>query len=751
MKIARFARALLVSACLLLVLPAFASATVFEVDTVVDLTSGAGKECGAGEECSLRVALEKSNASSAVADTILFDLSVFQGQTTDVIFPATALPTITSPVEINGGTCLTAAGVNGPCVGVQGLSGEAVFKVEADDTSIYGLVIGGGSFGISVINSSDGFILRGSWIGFNFEGGSTENTNVGVFIDPGSDGATIGGTEAVRRNVFGNNGVGLDVEGADETTVQGNYFGVTPKGDEAAPNSKDIEVTDSTSGGGFEAENTVIGATVNTAAIESTDCDGGCNVISGALGTGIDLHGNGSGQNEAPASGPTTVQGNYVGLDAAGTNTIPNAQFDVLTGAAAEVLVGGFEPGAENFIAGGGYGVYGENGDDLEVVGNVIGIGPTGAALTPPSTAGIFVFALSLSSLEAGAAVIGNVVRMTGGIGIEHRFIGAEIVENEVEGGNTGILTKGSGNGSLIAGNFVQGSEDSGIILQNPDNEVLGNEVVEAGEAGIEIDPTAEIDISGNVLGGDLADDENAIFGSNDAAIEIFGIEESRNEVRRNRGSENGGPNFIRLRSVGLSEPGNGVDPPKITSAGKTEATGTAKPGALVRIFRKATTEAGEIAGFVAEAEANGSGQWKATYVGLPEGTLVAATQTLDGGTSELSGTSKTPPDPPSGCPAVPSQCPPPPPPPPDKTAPKVTIKKAPKAKSTATTAKFKFVSNEAGSTFQCKLDKGKFKKCKSPKTYKKLKPGKHVFKVKATDGAGNVSKALTRKFTVLE
>ena len=60
----------------------------------------------------------------------------------------------------------------------------------------------------------------------------------------------------------------------------------------------------------------------------------------------------------------------------------------------------------------------------------------------------------------------------------------------------------------------------------------------------------------------------------------------------------------------------------------------------------------------------------------------------------------------------------------PDTTAPKVTITKAPKAKSTSTTAKFKFKANEAGSNFQCKLDKGKFKNCRSPKTYKKLKPG---------------------------
>ncbi len=38
---------------------------------------------------------------------------------------------------------------------------------------------------------------------------------------------------------------------------------------------------------------------------------------------------------------------------------------------------------------------------------------------------------------------------------------------------------------------------------------------------------------------------------------------------------------------------------------------------------------------------------------------------------------------------------------------------------------------------FQCKLDKGKFKTCASPKTYRVLKPGKHSFQVRAVDATG--------------
>jgi hypothetical protein len=77
-------------------------------------------------------------------------------------------------------------------------------------------------------------------------------------------------------------------------------------------------------------------------------------------------------------------------------------------------------------------------------------------------------------------------------------------------------------------------------------------------------------------------------------------------------------------------------------------------------------------------------------------------------------------------------------PPAPDVTAPATSLRRAQlnQAKRKAT---FRFASAELGSTFSCKLDKKKFRPCTSPKTYKKLEPGKHVFRVKARDRAGNI------------
>lgn len=67
---------------------------------------------------------------------------------------------------------------------------------------------------------------------------------------------------------------------------------------------------------------------------------------------------------------------------------------------------------------------------------------------------------------------------------------------------------------------------------------------------------------------------------------------------------------------------------------------------------------------------------------------------------------------------------------------PKTSITDGPKKTTTKRATTFKFKSSASGSTFKCKLDKGPFADCESPYK-KKVKPGKHTFKVRATDSAG--------------
>jgi hypothetical protein len=74
----------------------------------------------------------------------------------------------------------------------------------------------------------------------------------------------------------------------------------------------------------------------------------------------------------------------------------------------------------------------------------------------------------------------------------------------------------------------------------------------------------------------------------------------------------------------------------------------------------------------------------------------------------------------------------------PDATPPPTSLRKA-SIQPGKRRATFQFASAEAGSTFTCKLDSQRFKACTSPKSYGNLKPGKHEFRVKARDRAGNV------------
>lgn len=84
--------------------------------------------------------------------------------------------------------------------------------------------------------------------------------------------------------------------------------------------------------------------------------------------------------------------------------------------------------------------------------------------------------------------------------------------------------------------------------------------------------------------------------------------------------------------------------------------------------------------------------------------------------------------------------------PPPDRTPPQTKIKSGPKGDTRSTKATFKFSSSESGSKFQCKLDGKAWGSCKSPKTYKNLKPGKHTFRVRARDKAGNTDQSPAKR-----
>jgi hypothetical protein len=85
-----------------------------------------------------------------------------------------------------------------------------------------------------------------------------------------------------------------------------------------------------------------------------------------------------------------------------------------------------------------------------------------------------------------------------------------------------------------------------------------------------------------------------------------------------------------------------------------------------------------------------------------------------------------------------------------DSTAPETTITSAPADPTNQTSAAFAFAADEAGSTFECELDGVGFTPCASPVSYSELTAGGHLFRVRATDPAGNAdSTPATHAWTI--
>ncbi|MCY1073568.1 kelch repeat-containing protein [Archangium lansingense] len=75
-----------------------------------------------------------------------------------------------------------------------------------------------------------------------------------------------------------------------------------------------------------------------------------------------------------------------------------------------------------------------------------------------------------------------------------------------------------------------------------------------------------------------------------------------------------------------------------------------------------------------------------------------------------------------------------------DTVAPDTTIASAPSNPTNETTATFTFLANEAGVSFECRLDGAAFfTACTSPASYAQLAEGPHSFRVRARDAAGNL------------
>jgi hypothetical protein len=288
-----------VLAVVLLLATGPAAAATFTVTTTAD--SGAG---------SLRQAIIDANTALG-ADVIEFAIP---GAGPHTIAPATALPALTGPVDIDGTTqsgavCPMAPGtaatllivLNGASAPGGADVGGLTFNDGSDGSTVSGLVLQNYNFPIWVADNSDDHTFTCNHIGTDVTGMAVVgNAQAGLWIK--GAGCTVGGFFPGSRNVIsgGANANGVMINGfdADGNTVANNYIGVGADGMSAIPNRIGVNIQ-------FGAGNLVDG-----------------NVISGNSLYGVAVGGGGS-----PA---TRVIRNVIGVAFDETTPLPNGEHGVI-------------------------------------------------------------------------------------------------------------------------------------------------------------------------------------------------------------------------------------------------------------------------------------------------------------------------------------------------------------------------------------------------------------------------------------
>lgn len=292
-----------------------------------------------------------------------------------------------------------------------------------------------------LIGFASGNLVQGNFIGTNAGGTSAVGNlvgGIGLLLD-GTSGNTIGGTSAVARNVVSGNsfaGVVLGL-GVSENLVQGNYLGTDAGGNVSiSPNQVDgVYLVNS-------SRNT-IGGSVAAAR----------NVISGNAFAGIELYGGPTDVTPDGESRGNRIQGNFIGTNADGTQSLANRQQDgifitIVTGAA-DNAVGGVVPEMRNIISGNN-----RNGVSIGIFNNrAIPSLKQGGTETPTGAGGR-------------------------GILVQNNFIGTDVTGNNCLGNNgSGVFIDADSTTNTIRSNVIACNGTNGVTIPDNRNPGVRNEL----------------------------------------------------------------------------------------------------------------------------------------------------------------------------------------------------------------------------------------------------------------------------------
>jgi CSLREA domain-containing protein len=432
---------------LVLGLPAGVLAATITVNSVADAVADDGA-------CTFREAIVAANANAASgvtagecpagaagADIVAFNIPGSGVRT--ITLTSSVLPTITEPLTIDGytqpGSSANTLVVGDNAVLLIRIDAGALPALQrilqftgpgANGSSVTGLNVGNANGGVIFFNGVTGGSVTGNFLGTDSTG-STSQSNVTAVIElTSSSGITIGGTTPAARNVMpATAGVGsgtIVISNGGGNTIQGNYVGVTAAGTaamQAGPGTDAIDL--------FATTNNVIGGVRQV----------GGNVI---LGTdrGIFI---------GAASNNTTIQGNLIGTNAAGTAGLGGGTGIDTNNAPLNGVIGGAAPGLGNVISGGTTGINLIDGaNNFNIKGNRIGTDIAGASAIPNTGNGISILTTSGGTVIGGTGPgDGNIIAFNQGHGIgfgfSTAFTGYAIRGNSIFGNGGLGITLGLG------------------------------------------------------------------------------------------------------------------------------------------------------------------------------------------------------------------------------------------------------------------------------------------------------------------
>jgi len=503
---------------------------------------------------SLRQAINDANTAPG-ADSIIFSIP---GSGTHTITPLTPLPTITGPVVIDaegeagwvGATTNAAATlrveIDGATAGGTGL----VFTAGASGSTVRGVAINRFVTGVEIQGTN--VTIRGSIIGLGLNGSTDPGTMLtGVYINDGATN-TIGGTVTSARNVIGGNdnyGIRIDGGSATNNRIYGNYVGVAADGATLVGNG-------SVNTAGVAILN---GAAQNSIGAPST---AGRNVIGGNPGAGVLISGG--------LSSGNLIEGNYIGIDRTGTVGAPNG-VGVRIENAPETAIGG-TGAARNVISSNtddGIVVNGSSAGDTTIENNYIGVNAAGTVALGNGGDGIAV--ADASNLIIGSDGVRNVISGNAGSGIrlqgntsnntiQSNFIGVDFTGSvDLGNGENGVALIGVagitlGGTTANAGNVISGNGNSGVYLEGAsDVSIQGNFIGTNSTGGSAVANAVGVtlqDAANNFVGGTTPNARNIISGNTTRGVLITNSGSTGNAVEGN---------YIGVNAGGSTALGNGV------------------------------------------------------------------------------------------------------------------------------------------------------------------------------------------------